>query len=276
MARYAIGDLQGCHDDFRQLLDRLHFSIDRDELWLTGDLVNRGPDSLGALRFVKALGDNVTTVLGNHDLHLLAAAFGGRVRKGDTLAPILAANDRRELIDWLIARPLAVHDARRGDLLVHAGLVPPWTVDTAMTEAGSVAQALRADPERFFASMYGNEPDRWHEDLAGADRLRFAVNVLTRLRFCTADGRIDLKAKGSPASASPPLAPWFAHARRAAQGTRIVFGHWSTLGLHRTPEFLGLDTGCVWGGALTAVDLDDPESPAVSLPCPTHQPPGGE
>jgi bis(5'-nucleosyl)-tetraphosphatase (symmetrical) len=271
MARYAIGDLQGCHDEFRQLLKKLRFSADRDELWLTGDLVNRGPESLESLRFVRSLGANVTTVLGNHDLHLLAAACGGKTRKGDTLDEILEAPDRTALIDWLITRPLAVHDAGRGDLLLHAGLVPQWDAADAVREGRAVSAALQADPARFVADMYGNEPDRWDDDLKGAARLRFAVNTLTRLRFCTADGHIDFKAKGTPGSAPAPLAPWFAHAQRRSRGTRVVFGHWSALGLHRTPKLLGLDTGCVWGGALTAVDLDAPDAPAVSLPCRAYQ-----
>lgn len=271
MARYAIGDLQGCHDEFRQLLNTLRFSADRDELWLTGDLVNRGPGSLASLRFVRSMGANVTTVLGNHDLHLVAAACGGRTREGDTLDEILEAPDRQTLIDWLLTRPLAVHDTARDDLLLHAGLVPQWTARDAVREASAVCAALQADPAGFVADMYGNQPDQWDERLGGAARLRFAVNTLTRLRFCTADGRIDFKAKGAPDSVAPPLKPWFRHAERRSRSTRVVFGHWSTLGLHREPGLLGLDTGCVWGGALTAVNLDDPESPAVSLPCRAYQ-----
>jgi bis(5'-nucleosyl)-tetraphosphatase (symmetrical) len=275
MPRYAIGDLQGCHDEFRELLAKLRFSADRDELWLTGDLVNRGPKSLAALRLVRSLGANVATVLGNHDLHLLAAAFGGRVRKGDTLDDILAAPDRVALMGWLLEQPLVLHDAARGDLLLHAGLIPQWSVREAVIEAQAVSAALRADPEGFVAAMYGNQPDRWAD--AGDDpaaRRRFAVNVFTRLRFCTADGRVDLKAKGAPDSARPPLKPWFAHPNRRSADTRIVFGHWSTLGLHRAPGLLGLDTGCVWGGGLTAVNLDDPDQPAVTLPCRAWQEPG--
>jgi bis(5'-nucleosyl)-tetraphosphatase (symmetrical) len=274
MARYAIGDLQGCHDEFRALLRLLHFSADRDQLWLTGDLVNRGPQSLAALRLVRSLEGNLATVLGNHDLHLLAAACGGRVRKGDTLDDILAAPDRGALIDWLLERPLAIHDAARGELFVHAGLVPQWSAEDAVHQAQGVARALTADPARFFETMYGNEPDTWQDDLQGEARRRFTVNVLTRMRFCTAEGRIDLKAKGPPDSAAPPLKPWFAHPRRRSRGVRVIFGHWSTLGLHRGEGVLGLDTGCVWGGALTAVDLDDPERPPIALACRAHQAPG--
>lgn len=274
MPRWAIGDLQGCHDEFLELLKKIGFRADRDRLWLTGDLVNRGPKSLDSLRRVRAMGDNLATVLGNHDLHLLAAGFGGKSRKGDTLAEILDAPDRDALLGWLLERPLAHRDDGRDELLVHAGLVPQWTADDALELARAVGKALRKDPEGFFATMYGDKPDTWDPELTGEARRRFVVNVLTRLRFCTADGRIDLKAKGAPDSAQGPLKPWFAHPRRRHAGTRIVFGHWSTLGLHRGDGVLGLDTGCVWGGALTAVNLDDDDAPPVSLPCRAWQEPG--
>jgi bis(5'-nucleosyl)-tetraphosphatase (symmetrical) len=274
MARYAIGDLQGCHDEFVELLGRIRFNEERDELWLTGDLVNRGPASLASLRRVRSMGDAVTTVLGNHDLHLLAAAFGGRTRKGDTLGEILEAPDRDALIEWLIGRPLVVHDAARRDLLVHAGLVPPWDVATALALADATTARLRADPPAFLATMYGDGPQGWSESLAGSERDRFVINVCTRMRFCTADGRLDLATKGGPGSTQPPFAPWFAHPERRHRDVRIVFGHWSTLGLHTGDGVIGLDTGCVWGGALTAVDLDDPERPAVSLACRVHRAPG--
>lgn len=274
MARYAIGDLQGCHNEFRELLARIGFSADRDRLYLTGDLVNRGPASLQALRLVRDMGDNVVTVLGNHDLHLLAAACGGRARPGDTLDEVLQAPDRAALVDWLLQRPLAVHDVERGELLVHAGVIPQWSAEDAVHHAQAVSRELQADPSRFFATMYGNHPDTWREDLSGEERRRFTVNVLTRIRFCTAEGRIDLRAKGAPDSAAPPLKPWFAHPWRRSRGVRVIFGHWSTLGLHVGDGVLGLDTGCVWGGALTAVNLDDPAAPAVSLPCRAWQNPG--
>lgn len=275
MARWAIGDLQGCHDEFLELLKKIGFRADRDRLWLTGDLVNRGPKSLESLRRVRAMQDNVATVLGNHDLHLLAAGFGGKSRKGDTLAEILDASDRDALLDWLLQRPLVHRDNEHdGDLLVHAGLIPQWTADDAVELATSVGKTLRKDPKGFFAAMYGDKPDTWDPELAGEARRRFVVNALTRMRFCTADGRIDLKAKGAPDTAHGALKPWFTHARRRHADTRIVFGHWSTLGLHRGDGVLGLDTGCVWGGALTAVNLDDDDVPPVSLPCRAWQEPG--
>lgn len=273
--RYAIGDIQGCAAELRALLARIRFSPDRDELWLVGDLVNRGPSSLEALRTVRALGDNATVVLGNHDLHLLAVALGARPRgrAGDTLDDVLAAPDRDALIEWLVERPLAHFDGARGDLLVHAGLVPQWTVPQALALAAEVEAALRRDPRAFCAGMYGDQPDRWREDLAGPERWRFIVNVLTRLRVCTADGRIDLKMKGPPADARAGYRPWFEHEPRASRGARIVFGHWSALGYVNARGVVGLDTGCVWGGALTALRLDADEPP-VSLPCSGYQEPG--
>jgi bis(5'-nucleosyl)-tetraphosphatase (symmetrical) len=276
MARYAIGDIQGCHDELVGLLQKLHFRPDRDQLVFVGDLVNRGPQSLEVLRFVKSLGAGAQSVLGNHDLHLLAHHFDRKreLRRGDTLQQVLQASDRDALLEWLITLPLAIHDAARNELLVHAGLVPQWTAAEAAEHGARASRALQQDPKGFLADMYGNEPTEWRDDLKKSDRLRFTVNVLTRLRFCTAAGRVNLKLKGSPQEAPAPFAPWFSHAARRSAGTRVVFGHWSTLGLLQRDGLLALDTGCVWGGALTAVDLDDPEARPVSLACRTHQPPG--
>ncbi len=270
MTRYAIGDVQGCDEELRALLERLKFSSDRDRLWFVGDLVNRGPDSLAVLRRVRALADNAVVVLGNHDLHLLAVAYGAhRRRKSDTLDAVLAAPDRDALLEWLLTRPLA--HAAGTDLMVHAGLVPQWSVAVTLELAREVADALARDPRALFDQMYGDEPDRWREELTGAARLRFAINVLTRLRVCTADGRVDFTVKGPPPPPpSSPLRPWFAHARRASREARVIFGHWSALGLVHEPGLIGLDTGCVWGGALSAVDLDS-ERPVVSVPCRGYQ-----
>jgi bis(5'-nucleosyl)-tetraphosphatase (symmetrical) len=269
VTRYAIGDLQGCDEELDALLKRLKFSADRDRLWFVGDLVNRGPASLAALRRVRALGDNAVVVLGNHDLHLLAVASGvHRRRKSDTLDAVLAAPDRDALLEWLITRPLAYAEA--GDLLVHAGLVPQWTVALTLSLADEVSRALRRDPRALFEHMYGNEPERWREDLSGAERLRFTINVLTRLRVCTADGRVDLAMKGAPPPPPSPLRPWFVHPRRLSRDARIIFGHWSALGLVREHGVIGLDTGCVWGGALSAVDLDT-ERAVLSVTCAGHQ-----
>ena len=275
MSRYAIGDIQGCCDELRALLARIRFSADRDRLWLVGDLVNRGPRSLEVLRFVRALGDNAIVVLGNHDLHLLAVASGFRpARRSDTLDEILQAPDRDSLLEWLAARQIAHFEA--GDLLVHAGVVPQWTVETTLRLAREVESALRNDPRNLFEHMYGDEPDHWSEDLAGTDRLRFAINVLTRVRVCTNEGRINLRLKGKPPAADSPWLPWFDVQSRRTRGTRVVFGHWSALGLILRDNVVGLDSGCVWGGALTAVDLDSDLSAGaapVSLSCSGYQSP---
>ena len=269
MTRYAIGDLQGCVEELRTLLARLKFSADRDRLWLVGDLVNRGPDSLATLRLVRALGDNAVVVLGNHDLHLLAVAYGvQRRRRSDTLDAVLAASDRDALIEWLQLRPLAYLEG--DDLMVHAGLVPQWTAARTLALAAEVSSALRRDPRALFEHMYGDEPERWDERLAAAERLRFIINVLTRLRLCTADGRVDISSKGPPPPPSSPLRPWFEHPQRASRDVRVIFGHWSALGLVQRPGLLGLDSGCVWGGALTAADLDS-DRPLVSVGCAAYQ-----
>jgi bis(5'-nucleosyl)-tetraphosphatase (symmetrical) len=264
MSTYAIGDLQGCLDCFERLLARIEFDAARDRLWLTGDLVNRGPDSLGTLRRVRGLGECATTVLGNHDLHLLAVALTseGRTRKGDTLDDILTAPDRVELLDWLRHQPLFHHDPVLNISLVHAGIPSTWTVSEAASRASEVEIALRGPSHsEILSAIYGNTPDRWSPELVGIPRLRFIINALTRMRFCTDDGQLDLKHKESPAQAGPGLMPWFAVPGRANAGARIVFGHWSTLRLSSEEETRyrvhPLDTGAVWGDRLTALRLED-------------------
>ena len=268
MTRWAIGDVQGCYAELHELLRRIRFNADRDLLLFTGDLVNRGPQSLATLRRVRALAANAIVVLGNHDLHLLAVAFvpGTRLRRSDTLAEVLDASDRDSLLAWLLERPLAHYDSAHHDLLVHAGLVPQWHAHQAAQLAGEVEQALRRDPRALLAAMYGDEPSQWSESLTGTDRLRFIINVLTRLRVCTRQGRVDLRQKGPPADAHAPWMPWFKVSERSTVAVRVIFGHWSTLGFHRGDGVLALDTGCVWGGALTGVNLDDPEVPPVAVP----------
>jgi len=269
VTRYAIGDLQGCDRELRELLAQLRFSADRDRLWFVGDLVNRGPGSLATLRLVRALGDNAVVVLGNHDLHLLAVAHGEqRRRRSDTLDEVLAAPDCEVLMEWLLGRALA--HAEGNDLLVHAGVVPQWSAAQTLALAHEVEQALRRDPRALLRQMYGNEPERWDESLTGAGRLRFIINVLTRLRLCTAEGRVDLSFKGAAVPLSSPLRPWFEHPRRASRGVRVIFGHWSALGLVQREGVVGLDSGCVWGGSLTAFDLDCERAP-ISVPCAAHQ-----
>jgi bis(5'-nucleosyl)-tetraphosphatase (symmetrical) len=269
MALYAIGDVQGCDAELGTLLAALKFSADRDSLWFVGDLVNRGPESLKVLRRIRALGDAATVILGNHDLHLLAVAYGGaRLRSDDTLDDILTAPDRAALLEWLLERPLLHEDASLKVCMVHAGLPPQWDLDLARDCAHELEKALRRNPERLFAGMYGDQPDRWEESLQGEERLRFIANCLTRLRYVDAEGRLALRAKGSPKKAqTKSLIPWFEARPARWRGSRIVFGHWSTLGFFRNADVTGLDTGCVWGDRLTALRLDVPDAKPVQVPC---------
>jgi bis(5'-nucleosyl)-tetraphosphatase (symmetrical) len=259
MAVYAIGDLQGCYDPFRELLDEIDFNPDKDKLWLVGDLVNRGPKSLKTLRFVKSLGDSVINVLGNHDLHLLALASGRRQASNRfrTLQKTLNASDRDELIDWLRHRPLAHYDESLDTLMVHAGTHPQWTVKKTLAYAAEVEKALQADNyKKFLGAMYGNSPRAWSGKLRGYDRLRFIVNCLTRMRMMTNKGRLNFAHSGPPFQARKGLVAWFEVDGAAWWGTRVVFGHWSALGLVVLPDLICLDTGCIWGRQLTAVRLD--------------------
>ncbi len=258
MAVFAVGDIQGCHDELMQLLERIRFDPAEDHLWFTGDLVNRGPKSLQVLRYVRALGERAVCVLGNHDLHLLAVASGtAQLKAGDTLDAVLAAPDRDELLHWLRQLPLLHHDATLGYTLVHAGLPPQWDLATAQACARELETVLRGeDCAAFFRHMYGNEPRRWTPALAGMERLRFIVNCYTRMRYCDADGALDLKAKGPPGSQPEGLMPWFEVPGRLNRELHILFGHWSTVGESRDRNVLPLDTGCVWGGRLTALRLD--------------------
>jgi bis(5'-nucleosyl)-tetraphosphatase (symmetrical) len=272
MALYAIGDVQGCDAELEALLKSIRFSPDRDRLWFVGDLVNRGPASLEVLRRVRALDAAATVTLGNHDLHLLALAYGsGRIRSGDTLADILAAPDRDALLEWLLHRPLLAEERALDLCLLHAGLPPQWDLATARSCAREFERALRLDPHKLFEQMYGDKPDRWDDTLAGAERLRYIVNCFTRLRYVGPDGRLELRVKGSPKKAlRDGLTPWFEAAGARWRGTRIVFGHWSTLGYFQNADVIGLDSGCVWGGSLTALRLDLPAAPPLHIGCTTH------
>jgi bis(5'-nucleosyl)-tetraphosphatase (symmetrical) len=257
MSHYAIGDIQGCHAELCQLLELIAFSPRDDRLWLVGDLVNRGPESLAALREVKALGDAAVTVLGNHDFHLLTVASGhAKAHRRDTIAPILAAHDRDELLHWLQRRPLVVVE---GDaMLVHAGLLPAWTPEKARALSREVEAMLASERAgEFLRELYGDEPRAWRDDLIGFDRLRVVVNACTRLRFCTADGAMDFEQKRGPGTAPAGYRPWFEYENRASARKTIVCGHWSTLELTLAPNLLMLDSGCLWGGTLTAIRLDD-------------------
>jgi bis(5'-nucleosyl)-tetraphosphatase (symmetrical) len=268
MATYAVGDVQGCAAELETLLERLDFSPSRDRLWFVGDLVNRGPRSLDVLRLVAGLGDAAIVVLGNHDLHLLAAARGHTALRpqDESLRPVLEARDREALLDWLQSRSMLHHDEALGLTMLHAGLPPQWDIALARRCAVELEQALRSDRSgAFFESMYGNEPDLWRDDLQGADRLRFIVNALTRLRACDAVGRMLLGFKGPLARLPPGAAPWFRAPGRRTAGARIVCGHWSALGYLDEAGVLALDTGCVWGGTLTAQRVDA-HSPPVQVP----------
>lgn len=280
MATYAVGDVQGCRADLEALLDKLRFDPAHDRLWLTGDLVNRGPDSLGVLRLVRGLGEAAVTVLGNHDLHLLACRFvPGRAPKAhDTFGDVLAAPDGDSLLHWLRQQPLLHHDAALAVTMVHAGLPPQWTLQEAKACAAEVGQALRGESFReCLQHMYGNEPSRWTPTLVGHERHRFTINALTRMRFVTADGALDFAAKGAPGSAGDALLPWYAVPTRRTRRHRVVFGHWSTLRLSREEEracnVVPLDTGAIWGGTLTAWRLGSEMRVAVpgSTPVPLDE-----
>ena len=270
MHTYAIGDVQGCLDSFERLLRQLP---QPQRLIFVGDNVNRGPQSLGMLRAVKQRVDSgrAVALLGNHDLHLLATDAGVRpLQDSDTVADILAAPDRRELIDWLRAQPLAHREA--GILFVHAGVPPQWSTDETLICADEVRRRLQRDDYRdFLQEMYGNKPNLWSETLRGDDRLRFIVNALTRLRVVDTEGRMYLKFKGAADQAPAGTMPWFDHPQRATRATPIVFGHWSTEGLVRRSNVVGLDTGCVWGGKLTALRLGD--GALFQVDCPQCQAP---
>ena len=263
MSTYAIGDVQGCYDELRSLLRVCGFDSSRDRLWFVGDLVNRGPRSLDVLRFVADLGERARVVLGNHDLHLIASARSTRGLRGkDTFHDVLDAADGEALVDWLRARPLVHHDPERGCVMVHAGIAPAWTIDDALGHGAEFARALRApDHPRLLAGMYGNEPDAWRDSLGGIERLRFITNAFTRMRYCRADGRLDFAETRPPGDQDPALTPWYTQRDGDADRVRIVFGHWATLQLRtalpRSLHVRHVDTGCVWGGSLTALRLED-------------------
>ncbi len=273
MALYAIGDVQGCDRELALLLDRLNFSSALDTAWFVGDLVNRGPDSLGVLRRIRAMDSAAVVTLGNHDLHLLAVVLGAaRLRSGDTLDEILHAPDRAELLEWLISRPLMHLDRKRNLALLHAGLPPQWDLATAVGCARDFEHALQFRPEALFAQMYGDKPDLWNADLEGMERLRFIANSFTRLRYVDEQGRLALRAKGSPAkTASKQLVPWYAASNARWRGPRVIFGHWSTLGFYRDSDVIGLDTGCIWGGSLTGLRIDLADAAPVSIACATER-----
>ena len=279
MANYVIGDVQGCLDSLLKLLDKVRFDPQADILWFAGDLVNRGPRSLDTLRYVRNLGQQAHTVLGNHDLHLLALwCNSGRSHESDTIAEVVHAPDGEELVNWLRSQPLALRLPRTQNtvdqaLLTHAGILPQWSFEDALALSSEVQAVLSgSDWQAFMAALYGNKPNRWDPELQGFDRLRFIVNVFTRMRMVRDDGKIDFKYKLEPADAPPELKPWFELERACSAEGPIVFGHWSTLGQIKNKAGYCLDTGCVWGGQLTALRLEDEviiQVEAVEPPLPT-------
>ncbi|MFO7995099.1 MAG: symmetrical bis(5'-nucleosyl)-tetraphosphatase [Marinobacter sp.] len=260
MTDYAIGDIQGCYERLLDVLAKVNFSPSRDRLWVAGDLINRGPSSLETLRYIESLGSSAVVVLGNHDLHLLAVALGGHALKNkDTLTDILDAHDHEHLFNWLRQQNLCIHDADRNFVMVHAGLPHIWSVDEAVRYGQEVEEVIRGpEAKSYFAQMYGNRPERWDPKLSGMGRWRVITNYFTRMRFIAEDGTLELAAKESAASAPAGFAPWFRFPRE--DDVRVIFGHWAALeGQTESNRFIGLDTGCVWGGVLTLMNLDTGE-----------------
>lgn len=279
MAVYAIGDVQGCYDELQALLQLIKFDPVNDQLWFAGDLVNRGPQSLEVLRFVKSLGKRAKVVLGNHDLHLLAFAHGlSPSKSAPDLHAILVAEDREELLDWLLHLPLLHHSKKLNYVMVHAGLSPAWDLATAKACAREV-EAILQSPQRYalFAQMYDDTPRKWKAKRQGIKHWRYIINCFTRMRYCDLQGRLNLSLKGKPRKVDTQHEPWFRVPNRINHKERIIFGHWSTLGLLHENNVWSLDTGCVWGGSLTAIQLDhsNDASPRIfSLPCRAKKQPG--
>ncbi|NNM52399.1 MAG: symmetrical bis(5'-nucleosyl)-tetraphosphatase [Pseudomonadales bacterium] len=268
MAHYVIGDVQGCYASLRALLDLVDFSISRDKVWFAGDLVNRGPDSLATLRHIFRMGSSADSVLGNHDLHLLAAFHGhARANPKDRLDRMLNAADRQELIDWLSSRPMLLESPSHQVVLTHAGIPPCWSLSDARRYAAEVESVLRGDlRDKLLRKLYGNQPDCWHEDLQGMPRIRAIINYLTRMRICTAMGKLEFHHKTGLTDMPEGYAPWFSWPHQDWENQHLIFGHWSTLEPGHTPlQVHALDTGCVWGGSLTALELNAMQ--LYSLPC---------
>lgn len=260
MATYAIGDVQGCLEPLKCLLDKVHFDPSKDILWFAGDVINRGPQSLETLRFIYQLRDRVHIVLGNHDLHFLAVYFGVRSQsKSDTLNDLLQASDCDQLAAWLMRQKLVHHDSQLGYTMVHAGIPPQWSLQDAIQRSKEVENVLQGrNAKQFFQTMYGNFPDNWQDELMSDERLRVITNYFTRMRFCAVDGQLELQTKENAGAAPEGFLPWFAHEHRRTKFDNIIFGHWAALeGKVDVAHVDALDTGCVWGGRLTALRLDD-------------------
>ena len=281
MATYAIGDVQGCFDELQELLTHIKFNSDRDQLWFCGDIVNRGPKSLKTLRFIRSLEDNAITVLGNHDLHLLATAYEHKKPgRKDTLDRILQAKDSPELLDWLRHQPLVFHDEEKDVTLLHAGTHPDWTINKTLKLANEVEQILQSDQHiNFYKAMYGDKPTTWNDSLSGWPRYRFITNILTRLRFCDKFGRPALNAKGAPGSQAKHLMPWYEVPDRKTKDDTLIFGHWSTLphaGRKAINNTYAIDSGCLWGGYLTAMKVGEMKVKYLRIRCPRAQNPTGK
>ncbi len=281
MAVYAIGDVQGCFDELKELLTHIKFNSDRDQLWFCGDIVNRGPKSLKTLRFIRSLEDNAITVLGNHDLHLLATAYEHKKPgRKDTLDKILQAKDSPQLLDWLRHQPLVFHDKEKDVTLLHAGTHPDWTINKTLKLANEVEQILRSDQHiNFYKSMYGDKPTTWSDSLSGWPRYRFITNILTRLRYCDKFGRPALNAKGAPGSQAKHLMPWYEVPDRKTKDDTLIFGHWSTLphaGRKPIKNTYAIDSGCLWGGYLTAMKVGKKKIKYIRISCAGAQKPTGK
>lgn len=274
MASYAIGDIQGCFDAFERLLEKLNFDVKHDQLWLAGDMINRGPQSLETLRYIIALGDAAKVVLGNHECHALAVFNGHkRAHSSDTFQDIIDAPDAAELFDWIRSRPFFHQDKQLGFSMLHAGLPPQWSLSDAKTHAQELETVLQGEHyNHFLATMYGEKPEQWNQQLSGNDRLRFIINSFTRTRYCDADGNMNYRENGSPGTQASHLMPWFEVPNRKTANEKIVFGHWSTLGTHIKNNSYCLDSGCLWGGSLTAMRLDAPFD-YTSFDCECYLPP---
>ncbi len=258
MAIYAIGDVQGCYDELQFLLEKVKFSPEQDVLWSCGDLVNRGPKSLKTLRFCKSLGDSFINVLGNHDLHMMSVARGHRKpRPADTFQNVFDAPDREELLEWMHKMPLFHYDKKHQIAMVHAGVPPNWGLKKCLKYSAEISDVLRSDRcDAFFAAMYGDKPDRWDKNLKGTERWRLITNYFTRMRFCDAEGRLELTNKSSPDHAPKGYAPWYSHESKLMQKMPLLFGHWASLmGKTGYSRAIALDTGCAWGGKLTVCEL---------------------
>lgn len=270
MSTYAIGDIQGCYEDLLRLLDKIEFDSATDTLWFCGDIINRGPQSLETIRYIKNLGDRAITVLGNHDLHFLAVAYvSDKPSRYDTFSDILKAHDRDELVNWLRSQKLFHHDAELNISMVHAGIPPHWTIEDAVFHSSEIESVLQvSDPFEFFKNMYGNQPRDWKESLTGWDRYRYITNVFTRMRYCDQSGRPDFKFKNDIGTQPDYLIPWFMHDNRLTKNDEIIFGHWSTLTNVTTNNIHALDTGCLWGGKLTALNIDHDSRQIIQTDCP--------